>query len=159
MFGFTWNTFPKDNSDNSLVKYYSALLTLNLNHASESAKVIYSLSNEPEFDKSFLEDQLGKIEEHIKFANSNIANILINTIDEEKIRIDKYLKNIDEHLAQALIDIQDIKIKMKGEENLTPLISDLYYQIKNSEKEDHKEIIKILKLKSFGEPVLVELKK
>jgi hypothetical protein len=147
--------YPSNNPDNSLIKYYSALLTLNLNHSMESSKVIYYFSKEPSFDKNFLEGQLDGIQEHIGYANSDIANVVLNTLDDQKKQIDKYLKNIDEHLSQSLLDIKSIRTKLDKKEDVSPIISDMYYQISKAEREDHKEIISILKLKTFEEPLLV----
>jgi len=141
--------------DNTLIRYYSALLTITLNQTLESSKVIYHFSKEPSFDKNFLEDQLDKIQKYIGYANNNIANIVINTMDEQKKNIDKYLINIDEHLSQASLDIQEIRNKLREEEDISPIISDIYYQISKAENEDHKEIKRILNLKEFDEPVLV----
>ena len=141
--------------DNTLIKYYSALLTLNLNHSMESSKVIYYFSKEPSFDKNFLEGQLDRIQEHIGYANSDIANIVLNTLGDQKKQIDQNLKNIDEHLSQALLDIQNIRTKLDNKEDVAPIISNLYYQISKAENVDHKEIKRILQLKDFDEPLLV----
>jgi hypothetical protein len=147
--------FSSNPPDNTLIKYYSALLTINLNHSLGSSKVIYYLSKEPSFDKNFLEDQLDKIQQHIKFANNNIANIIFNTMDEQKKQIDVYLKNIDEHLSQALLNIQIIRKKLENKEDISPIISKIYYQLNKAENEDHQEIKRILKLKTLDEPLLV----
>ena len=148
-------TFSHNTPDNNLIKYYSTLLTLNLNHSSEAAKVIYYLSEEPSFNEDFLTDQLDKIQQNVEYANNNIASITINTIADQKKSIDKYLKNIDEHLSAALVDIESIRTHLKKKEEISSYISDIYYQIKKAENEDHREIKRILKLKDFDEPVLV----
>jgi hypothetical protein len=147
--------FSSNPPDNTLIKYYSALLTINLNHSLGSSKVIYYLSKEPSFDKNFLEDQLDKIQQHIKFANNNIANIIFNTMDEQKKQIDVYLKNIDEHLSQALLNIQIIRKKLENKEDISPIISKIYYQLNKAENVDLQEIKRILKLKTLDEPLLV----
>ena len=147
--------FSQHKPDNSLIKYYSALLTLNLNHSSEAARVIYYLSEEPSFNEDFLTDQLDKIQQNIEYANNNIASITINTVSDQEKSIDKYLKNIDEHLSNALTDIESIRTHLKKKEEISSYISDIYHQIKKAENEDHTEIKRILNLKEFGEPVLV----
>ena len=148
-------TFSHSTPDNNLIKYYSTLLTLNLNHSSEAAKVIYYLSEEPSFNEDFLTDQLDKIQQNIEYANNNIASITINTLADQKKSIDKYLKNIDEHLSAALVDIESIRSHLRKKEEISSYISDIYYQIKKAENEDHREIKRILNLKDFDEPVLV----
>ena len=148
-------TFFQHTPDNSLIKYYSALLTLNLNHSSEAAKVIYYLSEEPSFNEAFLTDQLDKIQQNVEYANNNIASITINTLTDQKKMIDQYLKNIDDHLSAVLIDIETIRTHLKKKEEISSYISDIYYQIMKAENEDHGEIRKILNLKEFEEPVLV----
>ncbi|MEJ2105268.1 MAG: hypothetical protein P8X47_11930 [Ignavibacteriaceae bacterium] len=148
-------TFSHSTPDNNLIKYYSTLLTLNLNHSSEAAKVIYYLSEEPSFNEDFLTDQLDKIQQNIEYANNNIASITINTLAGQKKSIDKYLKNIDEHLSAALVDIESIRSHLRKKEEISSYISDIYYQIKKAENEDHREIKRILNLKDFDEPVLV----
>jgi len=150
--GFTYSSHAPDNS---LIKYYSALLTLNLNHASEAAKVIYYLSEEPSFNEDFLTDQLDKIQTNVEYANNNIASITINTLNDQEKSVDKYLKNIDEHLSASLVDIESIRTHLKKKEEISSYISDIYYQIKKAENEDHREIKRILNLKDFDEPVLV----
>ncbi len=142
-------------SDNTLLKYYSALLTLNLNHTLDVSRIGYHLSKESEFNKELLEDILNKIEQNVDYSNSNIANISIN-VDEGKVKgIQKSIKNIDEHLAQALLDVKTIRNDLKNKGNVTPLLSDIYYQIRKAESEDHQEIRKILELKSGEKPLLV----
>lgn len=146
-------TFSQPN--NNLIKYYSTLLTLNLNHSSEATKVIYYLSKEPSFNEDFLTDQLDKIQQNVEYANNNIASITINTLADQKKSIDKYLKNIDEDLSAVLVDIESIRTHLRKKEEISSYISDIYYQIKKAENEDQAEIKRILNLKDFGDPVLV----
>jgi uncharacterized membrane-anchored protein YjiN (DUF445 family) len=148
-------TYVSHSPDNNLIKYYSALLTLNLNHSSEAARVIYYLSEEPSFNEDFLTDQLDKIQQNVEYANNNIASITINTLADQEKLIDQYLKNIDEHLSAVLVDIESIRTHLKKKEEISSYISDIYYQIKKAENEDHREIKSILNLKDFDEPVLV----
>lgn len=159
LFGFFITNFASaDPPDNTLLKYHSAYLSINLNHALEASKIIYNLTKEPTFDKKHLEKDLNRIKQDIDDANINVANILINTLAEKKKLIDKYLKNIDEHLAQASLDLKAISEKLQKQQDFAPLISDIYHQINKAENEDHKEIKRILKLKSFNEPVLIKVK-
>lgn len=159
LFGFFITNFAlADPPDNTLLKYHSAYLSINLNHALESSKIIYNLTKEPSFDKKHLENDLNRIKQDIDDANINVANILINTLAEKKKSIDKYLKNIDEHLAQASLDLKAISEKLQKQQDFAPLISDIYHQINKAENEDHREIKRILKLKSFNEPVLIKVK-
>ena len=145
-----------DGSDNTVLKYYSAFLSVDLNHALGSSKIIYHLSQKQSFDKNFLDDELSRIQEDINRANNDIANIIINTIGDHKKAISKYLENIDKHLSQASLDLRQITDKINKQENFTPLISDIYYQINKAETEDHKEIARTLELKQFEEPLLVK---
>jgi hypothetical protein len=146
---------PVISPDNTLLKYYSALLTLNLNHAMDASRIIYHLSMEPSFDKNFLENELNKIQQNVEYANTNIANIILNTLDNKKQEIDKPLKNIDKHLAQVLVDIKEIRSKLKDSQSVTRDLSDIYFQINTSENDDHQEIKRILNLKTDEEPLLV----
>lgn len=141
--------------DNALLRYYSAYLTVDLNHAMGTSKILYHLSKEPAFDKDLLESKLNNIQQDIDNANNNIANIIVNTVGDRKITIDKYLDNIDEHLTQVSLDLDKINKSLKGHKDFSSLISDIYHQVNKAEKEDHKEISRILKLKEFDEPVLV----
>ncbi len=143
--------------NNALLKYYSAYLSLNLNRAMERAKIVYHFKDEPSFDKNQLEKELGIIKEDIDDANANIANIVTNMLDANKKSVDKYLKNIDRHFAQVYVDLKSIPEKFKKHEDIAPLLSDIYYQINKAENEDHKEIKRILKLKSLDEPVYVKV--
>ena len=145
-----------DTPDNTLLKYYSAYLTVNLNHAIGSSKILYHLSKEQAFDKDFLETELNRIQQDIDNANNNIANIIVNTVGDQKKSIDKYLDNIDEHLAQVSLDLDKISKRLKEQKDFSPLISDIYYQVNKAENEDHEEISRILKLKVFDEPLLVK---
>jgi len=159
LFGLlTTGTTLADSPDNTLLKYYSAYLTVNLNHAMGSSKILYHLSKEPTFDKDFLETELSRIQQDIDNANNNIANIIVNTVSDQKKSIDKYLDKIDEHLAQVSLDLDKIGKKLKEQKEFSPLISDIYYQVNKAENEDHKEISRILKLKVFDEPLLVKPK-
>lgn len=158
LFLFVFSGFSNhaDTPDNTLLKYYSALLTLNLNHAMESCRVIYHLSKEPAFNKDLLENVLNKIEQNVSYANTNIANITINVDESKKAGIDKALKSIDEHLAQVAIDIKTIRDDLRSDNNVTRSLSDIYYQIQKAENEDHLEIRRTLRLKADEEPLLIE---
>ena len=157
--GFSFNNVYSSNPpDNNLIKYYSALIGINLNHCQESSKIIYHLSKEPSFEKSILENELKNIEEFIGFTNTNISNLIINTTDDQHKQIDTELKNIDKHLAQAFVDIKSIRNDLNKQKDLAPSIADLYQQLNKAENEDHQEIKRILKLKDFDEPVLVKPK-
>ena len=149
------STTSANSPDNTLIKYYSAYLTLNLNHALGSSRILYHLSQEPAFDKYFIEKEISRIQQDLDNANDNIDNIIINTIDDKKKAIDKLLDDIDEHLAQASIDLNTVTKRLKKQQDFSPVISDIYYQVNKAENEDHKEITRILKLKKFDEPVLV----
>ena len=144
-----------DPVDNTLLKYYSALISIDLNHSIEVSKVVYHLSKEAKFDKEFLKSELNKVQQNIDNANINIANLLINTFDDQKKKVDDNIKNIDKHLAQASVDINEIWTKLNEKEDISPLLSDIYYQVSKAENEDHKEINRILSLKAFPEPILV----
>lgn len=146
-----------DPPNNALLKYYSAYLTLNLNRAMERAKIVYHFKDEPSFNKEQLEKELGLIKQDIDDANANIANIVTNMLDENKKSVDKYLKNIDEHFAQIYVDLKSIPVRFDKQEDIAPLLSDIYYQINKAENEDHMEIKRILKLKTLDEPVLVKV--
>jgi Zn-dependent oligopeptidase len=146
-----------DPPDNGLVKYYSAYLTMNINRAMERAKILYHFSKEPAFDTRSLEKETGKIKQDIDDANDNIANIVLNTFDKDKKNINKYLDNIDKHFAQVNVDLKLIPQKIDKHEEIAPILSDIYYQLKKAEYTDHKEIKRILKLKSLDEPIYIEL--
>lgn len=148
-----------DSPDNSLIKYYSASLSLNLNYAMEASKIIYQLSKEDNFNKNLLETISNKIKQNLDDANTDIANIILNTMGNKKNAIDKYLKNIDTHLAQASVDLKSIGNKLNNKEDVALVISDMYYQIKKAENEDHQQITKILKIKKLEAPSLVAPKK
>ena len=158
LFLFVFTGYSSHNSlpDNTLLKYYSALLTLNLNHAMESSRIIYHLSKESAFNKDLLEDVLNKIEQNVGYANTNIANITLNVDEVKKTAINNSLKNIDEHLAQVEVDIKAIHNNLKNDKSVTKNLSDIYFQIQKAENEDHHEIRRILKLKDDEEPLLVE---
>lgn len=141
--------------DNTLLRYYSAYLTVDLNHAIGTSKILYHLSQEKSIDKSFLESELSRIQQDIDNANNSIANIIINTDEDRKISIDKYLDKIDEHLAQVSLDLKEINKKLKGQKAFSKLVSDIYHSVNKAENEDHKEISIILKLKKFDEPLLL----
>lgn len=147
--------YPVNSPDNTLLKYYSALLTLNLNHAMDASRIIYHLSMEPAFEKNFLEDELNKIQQNVDYANTNIANIILNTIDSKKPDINKSLKNIDKHLAQVLVDVKEIRSKLMDSRSVTSDLADIYFQIYTSENDDHQELKRILNLKTDEEPLLV----
>ena len=148
-------TAGANSPDNTLLRYYSAFLTINLNHSLESSKVLYHLSQEPSFDKDFLEGELNRIQKDINNANDNIANMIINTMDDKKKVIDKLLNDVDEQLAQVSLDLKSINNKLNGQEDISSLISDIYEHVNKAENEDHKEIIRIMNLKKFDEPVML----
>ncbi len=148
-----------DSPDNWLIKYYSASLSLNLNYAMEASKIIYQLSKEDNFNKNLLETISHKIKQNLDDANTDIANIILNTMGDKKEAIDKYLKNIDTHLAQASVDLKSISNKLNNKEDVAPVISDMYYQINKAENEDHQQITKVLKIKKLEVPSPVGPKK
>jgi len=141
--------------DNTLIKYYSALLTLNLNHVKNEARIIYHLSEEASFNKEILRNEVNKIQQNVEDANADIANIVTNMVDSKKKEIDQSLKSIDEHLAQVVVDLNNINHKLNNDESISPLLSDIYFQVDNAENTDHQEIRRILDLKSSEDPLLV----
>lgn len=144
-----------DPPDNTLIKFYSAFLTSNLNHIIENSKIIYNLSKEPTINENFLISELEKIDKYVSYANDDAANILINTMGDKKKTIDQYIKNIDEHLAQISLDIKSTENKLNKQEEFSSLILDIYMQALRAENTDHNEIIKVLDLKKLEEPVLI----
>ncbi len=136
--------------------FYSEFLSLNLIHAMQSAKVLYHLSMESSFSKELLESELDRIENNVRFGNADISKMVEHASNENKIKISKYLKNIDQHLATVYVDIKTIRKDLKQKENISPFLSDIYYQLKKSEYQDHKEIKRILKFKTYNEPAIVK---
>ena len=82
--------------------------------------------------------------------------MVIHASKENKARVSKYLKNIDKHLAAVYVDIKAIRKDLKTGKNISPFLSDIYYQLKNAEYQDHKEIKRILKFNIYSEPVIVK---
>ena len=139
-----------------LDEFYSAFLSLNMIHAMQSAKVLYHLSKEPSFSREFLESELNRIEDNVQYSNAQISKMVIHASKENKARVSKYLKNIDKHLAAVYVDIKAIRKDLKTGKNISPFLSDIYYQLKNAEYQDHKEIKRILKFNIYSEPVIVK---
>jgi len=139
-----------------LDEFYSEFLSLNLIHAMQSAKVLYHLSKEPSFSEELLKTELVRIEDNIHYGNTQISKMVVHASDENKAKVSKYLKNIDEHLAAVYVDIKTIRKDLKTNKNISPSLSDIYYQLKNAEYQDHKEIKRILKFKFYKEPVIVK---
>lgn len=136
--------------------FYSEFLSLNLIHAMQSAKILYHLSEEPAFSKELLNSELDRIENNVHYGNAQIGKMVVHVSNDNKIKISKDLKNIDEHLASVFLDIKKIREDLNKNENISPLLSDIYYQLKKAEYQDHKEIKQILKFKIINEPVIVK---
>jgi hypothetical protein len=139
-----------------LDEFYSEFLSLNLIHAMKSANVLYHLSEENSFSKELLETELDRIENNVRFGNADISKMVEHASNENKVKISKYLKNIDEHLAAVYIDIKAIRNDLNRKKNISPSLSDIYYQLKKSEYQDHKEIKRILIFKTYNEPAIVK---
>ena len=71
-------------------------------------------------------------------------------------KVSKYLKRIDEHLASVYLDIKTIRKDLNEEKNISSSLSDIYYQLKKAEYQDHNEIKRILQFKTYNEPVIVK---
>ena len=97
-------------------KYYSEFLSNNLNYTMQASKILYHLSKEKAFDKEFFLLELNRIENEIGTANYNISKMVINTPKETLPKIDKYLKSIDQHLAQVTLDIDKLHKYLKEKE-------------------------------------------
>jgi hypothetical protein len=139
-----------------LDEFYSEFLSLNLIHAMQSAKVLYHLSKDPSFSKDLLETELDRINDNVNYGNTQISKMVLHASDKNKAKVSKYLKSIDEHLAAVYVDIKSIHKDLKSDKNISPYLSDIYYQLKNAEYQDHKEIKRILKFKIYKEPVIVK---
>jgi hypothetical protein len=128
-----------------MAKYYSKLLSYNLTHIMDLSRILYHLAEEPSFEKGYLENELNRIEEEIKYTNDDIANMVKYIPEENLDRVRKYLDNIDKHLAQVYVDTKTLREKLNLNEkvNISAVISDIYYQLKRAENEDHFEIRKI----------------
>lgn len=127
----------------------------NLMHAMQSAKVLYHLSKEPVFSKEILGTELDRLENNVNYENPQISKMVEHDSKAEKINISKYLKNIDKHLALVFVDIKTIRQDLKRKKNISPSLSDIYYQFKNAENNDHNEIKKILKYQIYKEPAII----
>ena len=138
-------TSMADNDTEVMAKYYSKLLTYNLTHIMDLSRSLYHLSEEPSFKKEYLENELNRIDDEIKYTNDDIATMVKYISEENLVNLQKYLDNIDEHLAQVYVDIKTLREKLYSNEkvNIPEVISDIYYQIKRAENEDHLEIRKI----------------
>lgn len=136
-------------------EFYSEFLSFNLIHAMQSAKVLYHLSKKPSFSKELLESELDRIETNVHYGNAQISNMVEHASKQKKAKVSKYLKNIDGHLASVFLDIKSIRKDLERNENIAPSLSDIYYQLKKAEYQDHKEIKRILKFKIYEEPVIV----
>lgn len=139
-----------------LDEFYSEFLSLNLIHAMKSANVLYHLTKENSFSKELLETELNRIENNVHYANTDIDKMVEHASNGNKLRISGYLKNIDEHLATVYLDIKAIRKDLSRRENISNSLSDIYYQLKKTEYQDHKEIKIILKFKTYNEPVIVK---
>ena len=139
-----------------LDEFYSEFLSLNLIHAMQSAKVLYHLSEKPSFSKELLETELNRIDDNVHYGNTQISKMVIHSSDKNKLKVSKYLRSIDRHLAAVYLDIKAIRDDLKTDKNISPYLSDIYYQLKNAEYQDHKEIKRILKFKVYSEPVIVK---
>ena len=138
-------TSPADTNINELAEYYSQLLSSNLNQIIDLTKSLNQLSEKPGIEKEYLETKLITLDNKIKDANQDIANMVKYIPKENLERIQKYLDNIDEHLAQVYVDIQILREKLNSNEqvNIASLVSDIYYQVNQAENDDHLEIKKI----------------
>jgi hypothetical protein len=142
-------------ADYTIVKYYSTFLYLNLNHAIESSKVIYNLSKEDSFSIEFLESELEQLDDNIKYANIDISQIVFNTPEEKKLGLDESFKSIDKHLAQAAEDIKLIKKDFSKRENITRLMTDIFFQVKTARDIDYEAIKEKQNIKPFNEPNII----
>ena len=134
-----------NNKIDDLAQYYSELLSYNLNHTIELVESLDKLSRESGIDKENLEARLNSLDSEINFANGNISNMIKYIPEENLERIQKYLDNIDKHLAQVYVDINFLRKKLNTNEqvNIPKFASDITNHIKQAENEDHLEIKKI----------------
>ena len=138
-----------------LDEFYSEFLSLNLIHAMQSANVLYHLSKEPSFSKELLESELDRLEANVHYGNAQISKMVEHASGTNKEKVSKYLDNIDEHLASVFLDIKTVRKDLSINKDIAPSLSDIYYQLKKAEYQDHKEIKRILKFKIYKEPVIV----
>ena len=141
------NIIAQDN----LERVYSSLLSANLNHCMDNAKTLYNLTSKDEFSKELVERELSNITKYVDDANLNISSMkeFYSKIELEKV--DKYIKSIDEHLAQVYLDVKSIIKDLKNEKKISNKIFDLYSELKKAEQLDHKEMKKIRNIKVFEE--------
>ena len=134
----------KSNTD-VLAEYYSKLLSYNLTHIMDLTRSLYHLYKEPSFKKEYLEHELNRLDDEIKYTNTDIAIMIEHISKEDLERIQEYLDNIDKHLAQVYVDIKTLRDELNSNEqvNIPKVVSDIYYQIKNAENKDHLEIKKL----------------
>ncbi len=128
-----------------LAQFYSQLLSYNLNHIIELVEGLDHLSDEPGIDKEHLETRLNLLDNEVYYANGNIVNMIKYIPERNLERLQKYLDNIDKHLAQVYVDVKILRKKLNTNEqvNIPKLASDITHQIKQAENEDHLEIKKI----------------
>ena len=139
-----------------LDEFYSEFLSLNLIHAMNSANVLYHLSKENSFSQDVLETELDRVEDNVHYGNTDISRMVEHASSKNKVKVSKYLKSIDEHLASVYLDIKTIRKDLNEEKNISSSLSDIYYQLKKAEYQDHNEIKRILQFKTYNEPVIVK---
>jgi hypothetical protein len=135
-------------------EFFFEFLSQNLIHAMQSAKILYHLSKVPVFSKEILGTELDRLENNVNYGNAQINKMVGHDSKAKKVNISKYIKNVDEHLALVFVDIKTIRKDLKRKKNISPLLSDIYYQFKNAKYNDHNEIKKILKYQIYKEPQL-----
>ena len=135
-------SFANTESD-VMAKYYSRLISYNMNHIMDLTRSLYHLTEEPSFKKEYLESEINRLKEIVEDTNDEIAEMKKYISVEHVKKIQIYLDNIDQHLAQVYLDIKTLRGKLTDDINIPNLVSDIYYQVKIAENEDHLEIKKI----------------
>lgn len=133
------------NGDDILLKYYSSILEMNLNHLMGLTKSLHDLTSEPNFNKENLERELVRLDDMIKQTNRDIDAMMEYIPEESLDRIEKYLDNIDKHMAQVYVDINALRKGVKSDKNIfiPKYTSDIYKQVKEARSTDQIEFIKI----------------
>jgi hypothetical protein len=132
-------------NDDILVRYYSKLLSINLNHLTELTKNLYDLTSEPSFKKENLETELVRLDNQINQTNTDIDAMMEYIPEENLEKIEKYLTGIDKRLAQAYIDIESLRKGINNQDtiDIPNLVSDILDQVKEANSVDKVKFMKI----------------
>jgi len=136
---------------------YEQALTVNLTDGQMTTKALYHLFNNGQWNKELAEEYVQSINAEVEHSQSELAQIRTNLTATEKPKAEQYLSSLERHLTAITNELKTLNTGMTmATPNFAELgasAANMYYDFKDAEMVDHKEVRSICSVGTLTEPM------